>query len=124
MDIFVDKKFCTNEYQKYAYAYLQVSETVGHSSKQEEHRTQTENGEDIREEHHIRVERNGEDGWDAIESEHKIAKFYEQHRNEQWGYKPLAATRLIGFYNLVVCSFLGAYKEFAAEEIMRYATKL
>ena len=84
----------------------------------------TENGEDIREEHHIRVERHGEDGWDAIESEHKIAKFYEQHRNEQWGYKPLAATRLIGFHNLVVGSFLGAYKEFAAEEIMRYATEL
>ena len=47
----------TDEHQQHAHTHLQVAELIGYRCQQEEEGTQAQDGEDIREEHHERVER-------------------------------------------------------------------
>ena len=63
----VNEHLHTDEEQQYAYAGLQIAEAVGDGCQEEEHSTQAEDGEDVREEHHIRVERHREHSRNAVE---------------------------------------------------------
>ena len=49
---------------------------------------QAQDGEDIREEHHERVERYREYGWDAVECENQVAELNEYPRKKKiWRYR-------------------------------------
>ena len=84
------EKLQADEYQQYAYAYLQISEAVSYSCKEEEHGAETEDGEDVREEHHLRVGGHREYGRNTVESEDKVAELNEYDSHEQRSDKPFA----------------------------------
>lgn len=65
----VDEHLHTDEHQQHTHTHLQIAELVCYRCQQEEEGTQAQDGEDIREEHHERVERYREYGWDAVEGE-------------------------------------------------------
>ena len=81
----------TDEHQQHANARLEVAELVGDGGEEEEHGAQAQDGEDVGEEHHIGVERHGEDGGDAVEGEDEVAELDDQHRDEEGREQPSAS---------------------------------
>ena len=79
----VDEHLHTDEHQQHTHTHLQIAELVCYRCQQEEEGTQAQDGEDIREEHHERVERYREYGWDAVEGENQITELDEHHRHHQ-----------------------------------------
>ena len=78
----MDEHLHSDKHQKHTHSKLQIAEPVGYGCQQEEHGTQAEDGEDVGEEHHIRVERHGEYRRNAVEGKDEVAELYYEHRDE------------------------------------------
>ena len=79
----MDEHLYTDEHQQHAHTHLQIAELIGYRCQQEEEGTQAQDGEDVGEEHHERVERNREYSRNAVESENQIAELDEHYRHYQ-----------------------------------------
>lgn len=111
----MNQQLDTDKQQQQADGGLEVAETGGHTSQQKEHGAQTKDSKDVGKEHHIGIERHGEDGRNAVESEDEVAKFNENDCNEKWGHVEMTATVLP--HNFIVLPLLlGPHKESIAVE--------
>ena len=108
----------TDEEQQYAYAGLQIAEAVGDGCQEEEHSTQAEDGEDVREEHHIRVERHREHSRNAVEREYQVAELYHEHRHEERGEEQTACLAYEEAVALKLCVYASGLREQSHDRIL------